>query len=71
MRKKVLPIPFFALSFLFASSALAVAHDLASMDWSVKAPHNLAANPPADDVIKTFMGKLDGADGYPRRQTFR
>jgi hypothetical protein len=65
MRNKVLPIPFFALSFLFASSALAVAHDLASMDWSVKAPHNLAANPPADDVIKAFMGKVDGADGYP------
>jgi hypothetical protein len=43
------------------------AHDLASMDWSVKAPHNLAANPSADDVIKAFMGKLDGADGYPLR----
>jgi len=66
MRKKVLPIPFFALSLLFASSALAVAHDLASMDWSVKAPHNLAANPPADDVIKAFMGKLDGAAGDPQ-----
>jgi hypothetical protein len=66
MRKKVLPIPFFALSFLFASSALAAPPDLASMDWSVKAPHNLGANPPADDVIKTFMGKLDGAAGDPQ-----
>ena len=42
-----------------------MAPDLASMDWSVKAAHNQAANPPADDVIQSFMGKVDGADGYP------
>jgi hypothetical protein len=66
MRKRVLAIPFFALSFLFASSALAAEPDLASMDWSIEATHNLAANPPADDVIKAFMGKLDGAGGDPQ-----
>jgi hypothetical protein len=66
MRKRVLAILFFALSFLFASSALAAEPDLASMDWSIKAIHNLAANPPADDVIKAFMGKLDGAGGDPQ-----
>ena len=65
MRKSVLPISFMAVSFLFGANALAATSDLASLDWSVKAPHNLAANPPADDVIKTFMSKLDGVPGYP------
>src|SRR6267142_6190568 len=58
MRNKVLRISFFALSFLFASSALAATTDLASMDWSAKAPHGLAANPPADDLVETFLSKL-------------
>jgi hypothetical protein len=35
------------------------------MDWSVKAPHNLGANPPDDEVVRVFMSKLDDADGYP------
>jgi hypothetical protein len=58
--KKYCQFCFLVLSFLFGASALAVPPDLASMDWSVKAPNNLAANPPTEDVIKTFLSKFDG-----------
>jgi hypothetical protein len=51
--------------FLFASNSLATPPDLASLDWSVKVPHNLVANPPDDDVIKTFMTNLNDDEAYP------
>ncbi len=65
MRKSVLLSALLASMFLFASNSLAAPPDLASADWSVKAPHNLAANPPSDDVIKTFMANLNDGDAYP------
>jgi hypothetical protein len=55
MRKKVLPIPFFALSFLFASSALAAQPDLARADWSLNAAHSLAKDPPSNEAVWNFM----------------
>ncbi len=65
MRKRVLPIPLLALSFVFASNSFAAPPNVASLDWSVKAPHNLAASPPPDDVIKSFMSELHDLPGYP------
>jgi len=64
MRKTVLSILFLFSMLLFASNSLAAALDLASADWSVKTPHNLAAKPSADNVVKAFMSKLDGVKGY-------
>jgi hypothetical protein len=65
MRKATSAITLLASTFLFASNSLAAPPDLATADWSVKAPHNLAANPPSDDVVKTFMANLNDGDAYP------
>ncbi len=49
-----------------AVAASSVQPDLASMDWSAKAPHSLATNPPPDDVVKAFMSdKIHHFAGYP------
>jgi hypothetical protein len=61
MKKSVLLlISLLAVSLLFEANSQAATTDLASLDWSVKAPHNLATNPVTDDQIKTFMSRLDG-----------
>ncbi len=61
MRKRVLPSALLVSMFLFASNALATQPDLASADWSVKVPHNLAANPPSEHAVKAFVAKMEGA----------
>ena len=65
MRKRISPIAYLISMFLFASNSLATPPDLASLDWSVKVPHNLVANSPDDDVIKTFMTNLNDDEAYP------
>ena len=50
-----------ALSCVFASSLSATQPDLAKADWSVKAPHNLAHNPPPSDQVWKFMNDAWGA----------
>jgi hypothetical protein len=60
MRKRILAIVFLGLSCLFGATALAEPPNVASMDWSVKASHNLAAEPPSDDAIVAFLAKLEG-----------
>jgi hypothetical protein len=60
MRKRMLVISLLGLSCLFAATALGEPPNVASMDWSVKAPHNLAADPPSDDAMVAFMAKLQG-----------
>lgn len=51
MRQRVFPIPLLAFLLLFAWNASAAPPDVGTLDWSVKAPHNLAANRPSDDEI--------------------
>jgi hypothetical protein len=60
MRKRFLPVPLFALSMVFGASALSATTDLASMDWSVKSPHNFAADPPLDKAVVAFVAKMEG-----------
>lgn len=62
MLKILLTIPIFGLWFVFPSNSWAGPPDLASADWSVKAPESLAAKPPSDEAIVTFLAKLEGID---------
>ncbi|HUY20673.1 MAG TPA: hypothetical protein VMV15_15775 [Candidatus Binataceae bacterium] len=65
MLKLALTAAITGMSLLFAFSASAAPPDIASVDWSVKAPHNLAANRPSDGAIKAFMSELDGVPDQP------
>ena len=61
MHKFILALSVFALWCFFASNAPAAPLDLASADWSAKAPHNLASNPPTDEALKDFVAKTEDA----------
>ena len=36
---------------------------LAAMDWSVKAPHDLAHNPPSEKAVRSFIGNMTNSVG--------
>ena len=65
MRKRNLIAAISGVCLLFACKAVAGQPDIATLDWSVKAPHNLAANPPSLDAILNFTSELEGGPGYP------
>lgn len=65
MRKIVSPIPFLAWLLLLASNSWAGPADLASADWSVKAPTSLAAKFPSDEAVMEFMSKIYEVKGPP------
>lgn len=52
-------VAFLALS---PVEALAAPPALASANWSVGAPNNLAVNPPSDDALVAFVAKVEGVE---------
>lgn len=65
MCKSILSISFLVASLFPVVASGAATPDLASIDWSVNATHNLATNLPSDDVINAFMTRVIGVRGYP------
>jgi hypothetical protein len=59
MSSKVLPIWILAPIFLVASVSFAAVPNLASEDWSAKAPQNLAAHPPSDHAVAAFVAQME------------
>ncbi|HUN56816.1 MAG TPA: hypothetical protein VMU41_01775, partial [Candidatus Binataceae bacterium] len=69
MRKSVSAIGLLSLLFVFGAKAEAQLN-LASMDWSVKAPHNLAKEPPSRKVVEEFLQLGDDNANSPSLCSF-
>jgi hypothetical protein len=59
------------LAMPIATAARTSQGDLRKADWSVKAPHNLAKNPPANDAVWKFIGLVPGRPDLGKLCDFR
>jgi len=60
MKRSILPVCFFALFLFFPLNSWAGSPALASANWTVGAPGNLATNPPSNDSLIAFVAKVEG-----------